>query len=137
MAGPCSGELSTLAPTINTCPADTDLLLFVNVSGQPGGYAFRPWSKVRQCLLAQTLTFGYVQIPVPSAQLGIGGTIIRVNQLNVLQDSVMVVLDGVALDRNDGTRVSYTVSYDSTGFTVTLNIGANNLQTYVLTYGHS
>lgn len=136
MAEACSGELSTLAPTINTCPSDTDLILFVNVAGQQGGYAFRPWSVVKQCLLSQGLTFEYEQLAVPT-DLSIGAVTIRVNQTGVLQDSVVVVLDGVVLDRDESTQVSYTVSYDGTGFTITLNQGAQNLQTYVITYAHA
>ena len=53
MANPCQGELSSLAPTINGCPADTELLLFCNVAGQTGGYAFRTWATVKGCLITQ------------------------------------------------------------------------------------
>lgn len=138
MAAACSGELSTLAPTINTCPADTDLLLFVNVSGQQGGYAFRPWSVVKQCLLTQALGFGFLQSIVgQTGPIAAGQTVIPISVNNPIADSVTISLDGSVLDRNDGTQISYTVAYSPTGIIVTLNQGASNNTTYIITYAYA
>lgn len=140
----CNIDLGSL-PLLpsSPCPSNTEWVMVGNAvggldpsGGNTIGYARRLWKDLIPCIL-QGLTFGNLQIIVPAPQLAIGGTVIRVNQLNVIQDSVVVILDGVVLDRVDGTRISYTVVYDSTGFTVTLNAGANNLQTYVLTYAHA
>lgn len=98
------------------------------------GYGRRVGSQLMACIL-QGLTFEYEQLSVPT-DLAIGEITIRVNQTGVLQDSVMVVLDGGVLDRDDISQVSYLVSYDASGFTITLNQGAKNLQTYVITYAH-
>lgn len=138
----CQIDESAL-PILTGCPGPNELIVVGNAvggldanGGYNVGYGRRYWSSLMSCIL-QGLTFGYVQIAVPGAQLAIGGTVIRVNQLNIIQDSVVVVLDGGVLDRNDNAQVSYVISYDGTGFTITLNQGAANLQTYVITYAHS
>lgn len=138
----CQIDESAL-PFLTGCPGPNEWIVVGNAvggldmnGGFTTGYGRRIWSQLVPCILSG-LTFGYVQISVPSAQLSIGGTIIRVNQINVIQDSVVVVLDGSVLDRNDNTQVSYLISYDPTGFTITLNQGAQNLQTYVVTYAHA
>lgn len=65
MAGPgpqgqCSGELTTLAPLASGCPADNEQILFVNVPGVTGGYAFRTWQSIKQCLWQQILGSGAI-----------------------------------------------------------------------------
>lgn len=124
------------------CPTSTEWVVVGNAQGGLDanggftvGYARRYWKDLIPCILAG-LTFGYQQFIVPATGLPVGQSTIRINQTNVLQDSVQVVLDGGVLDRNDSTQVSYTVSYDANGFTVTLNQAAANLQTYVIVYAH-
>ena len=139
MPGACSGELSTLAPTISGCPADTELLLFCNVAAQQGGYAFRTWGTVRQCLISSSLVFGNIQAQV--GQIGsivsAGQTVITLNVANVIPDSLNVVLNGVVLDRNDSNQISYTVVYNANNVVITLNQAAQNNQTYVFTYAQA
>jgi hypothetical protein len=60
MAAPCQGEFSTLAPLASGCPADNEQILFINVAGQTGGYAFRTWGSVKQCLYNQLFSNGII-----------------------------------------------------------------------------
>lgn len=137
----CTIDFSAL-PILSGCPGANEWFLVGNAvggldanGGFTVGYARRSWSSLIPCVLSG-LTFGYAQYAVPT-QIAIGQTVIRVNQTNVIQDSVGVILDGGVLDRNDNTQVSYEISYDGTGFTITLNQGAQNLQTYVVTFAHA
>jgi hypothetical protein len=43
----CEVDIRNAAETVNTCPADTDLMLFVSQSGLS---VFRTWAKVKDCL---------------------------------------------------------------------------------------
>lgn len=135
----CTNELYNLVPTINSCPASNELVIFMNVAGQPGGYAARPWSVVRQCLLAQSLQFGFLQFTIgqTGSPITAGQTVITINVNNALEDSVTVSLDGSVLDRNDDTQVSYSVSYSVSDIVITLNQAASNNQTYIITYANA
>lgn len=137
----CQIDESAL-PILTGCPGPNELIVVGNaIGGLDGnggytvGYARRYWKDLASCVL-QGLAFVYGQYAVPD-QLAIGQTTIRINQTNVIEDSVGVVLDGGVLDRNDNTQVSYGVAYDSNGFTITLNQGAQNLQTYVVLFAHA
>lgn len=142
----CQIDESAL-PILTGCPGANELIVVGNAVGgldangtYTVGYGRRSWSSLIPCILGG-LSFVYRQLAVPT-NLAIGATVIRVDQANVLSDSVQVVLDAGVLDRNDSTQVSYTVNYnDSTypnpGFTITLNQGAQNLQTYVVTFAHA
>lgn len=137
----CQIDESAL-PILTGCPGPNELIVVGNAvggldanGGYTIGYGRRTIGSLIPCFL-QGLVFGYQQLAVPT-NISIGATVIRVNQTNVIQDSVVVVLDGGVLDRNDNTQVSYSISYDGTGFTITLNQGAQNLQTYVVNYAHS
>lgn len=136
----CQIDESAL-PILTGCPGPNELIVVGNAvggldanGGYTIGYGRRTIGSLIPCFL-QGLVFGYQQLAVPT-NISIGATVIRVNQTNVIQDSVVVVLDGGVLDRNDNTQVSYSISYDGTGFTITLNQGAQNLQTYVVTFCH-
>lgn len=63
----CQGELSSLAPVIGGCPADGEYLLFCNVAGQTGGYAFRTWATVFACI--QSKFFGDGGLTITGDQL--------------------------------------------------------------------
>lgn len=142
----CQIDESSL-PILTGCPGSGELIVVGNAVGgiDPNGgytigYARRYLTSVYSCIL-QSLVFVYRQLAVPT-NLSIGATVIRIDQNNVITDSVMVVLDAGVLDRNDNTQVSYAINYDDSdypnpGFTITLNQGAQNLQTYVITFAHS
>jgi hypothetical protein len=138
MAG-CTNELYNLIPTVNTCPADTELVLFMNTLGVTGGYAARPWSLVRQCLLSQGLTFVPLQftIGVGGSPMAAGETQLVITQAGILQDSVNVILGGSVLDRDDSAQISYTLSYASGSVTITFNQAVEDNQTYVITYAYA
>src|SRR5580700_2012505 len=132
-AASCSAELVNLVPTINTCPSDNDLILFCNVAGQTGGYAFRAWSTIRQCLLQQGLSFKFIQFTIGQAgsPMNAGDTELVINVNNPISDSVGVILGGVVLDRNDNTQISYsTPVYTGTNISITFNQGVEDSQTY-------
>jgi hypothetical protein len=137
MAG-CTNELYNLIPTVDTCPGSNELVLFMNVAGQPGGYAARPWSLVRQCLLNQGLVVVPFQFVVgqTGSPLAAGETQFVVNQSNIIQDSVTLILGGVVLDRDDDTQISYLVSYASGSMMITLNQAAQANQIYILIYSY-
>ena len=135
----CTNELYNLIPTITSCPASNELVIFMNVAGQQGGYAARPWSIVRQCLLSQSLTFDFLQFTIgqSGSPLTSGETVLTIDISNIIEDSVTISLDGSVLDRNDNTQISYLVSYSPTEMTVTFNQGVSNNQTYILTYAYA
>jgi hypothetical protein len=138
MAG-CTNELYNLIPTVATCPANTELVLFMNTPGVTGGYAARPWSLVRQCLLSQGLNFVPLQftIGVGGSPMTAGETQLVITQTGIIEDSVSVVLDGGVLDRNDSTQISYTVSYASGSVTITFNQAVQDDQTYIIFYSYA
>ena len=67
----------------------------------------------------------------------VGQTILIITQANLIQDSVQVVLNGVVLDRNDNTQVSYTIAYGAGSVTITLNQAVSANQVYVITYAYA
>lgn len=138
MAG-CTNELYNLIPTVNTCPSSNELVIFMNVAGQPGGYAARPWSLVRQCLLNQGLTFVPLQFTIgqTGSPMTTGETQLVINQTGILEDSVNVVLGGVVLDRNDDSQISYTVSYEDGEMTIVFNQAVSVNQTYIILYTYA
>lgn len=139
MPAACSGELSTLAPTIGGCPADTELLLFVNVAGQQGGYAFRTWGTVKTCLLTG-LRVGFLQFTVgqPGSPMNVGDNILIINQNNIIQDSASVVLGGSELPRNDINAISYgTPVYSATQLIITFDQQVQNGQQYIVHYAYT
>lgn len=141
MPAACSGEFSTLAPTIGGCPADTELLFFCNVAGQQGGYAFRPWGTVKACLLTG-LKIGFLQFKVgaPGSPMVAGQDTLIVNQNNIIQDSVFITLGGPELPRDDTTSISYGVTYNPSAptpnFTVIFDQAVQNSQEYIVHYAY-
>lgn len=136
MAAACSGELSTLAPTIGGCPADTELLLFCNVAGQQGGYAFRTWGTVKNCLFSN-LQFVPFQFKIgTSGPMNAGDDTLTITQANVIQDSVFITLDGTELPRDDDSQISYGLTYNPNlnNFVVVFNNPVSNGQTYLVHY---
>lgn len=138
MAG-CTNELYNLIPTVDTCPGSNELVLFMNVNGVTGGYAARPWSLVRQCLLSQGLTFVPLQFEIgqSGSPISTGETQLVISQTGILQDSINVVLGGIVLDRNDSSQISYTLSYTSGSVTITFNQAVQNGQVYFITYAYA
>lgn len=136
MAAACSGELSTLAPTIGGCPGDNELLLFCNVAGQQGGYAFRTWKTVRQCLLGN-LVFVSFQFKVgTSGPMNPGEDTLTITQDNVIQDSVNITMDGGQLPRGDSTQISYGLTYNTGNFVAIFDQVVSNGQTYIVSYAY-
>ena len=66
----CSVELANL-PTLTTCPADDEKMLFVGAVGGAGHYkyALRTWAKVKECITSGS--GGYAAI---SATISANGT---------------------------------------------------------------
>lgn len=141
MAG-CTNELYNLIPTVGTCPASNELVLFLNVGGVTGGYAARPWSLVRQCLLSQGLNFVPLQFTIgqPGSPLTAGETSFTITQTGIIEDSVIFILSGLVLGRNDSSQISYTIAYNSPSagqMTITLNQDAQTDDTYILIYSYA
>lgn len=137
MPAACSGELSTLAPTIGGCPADTELLLFCNVAGQQGGYAFRTWGTAKACLLAGLkITFLQFKVGDVGSPMSAGQDTLQITQPNLIQDSVNVVKDGVVLPRDDSNQISYGVTYNPGGITIIFDQAVQNGQTYIVYYAY-
>jgi hypothetical protein len=111
----------------------------MNSPGVTGGYAARPWSLVRACLLNQGLTFVPFQFTIgqSGSPMTAGESQFIITQTNILEDSINVILDGVVLDRNDDSQVSYTLSYSSGSVTITLNEACQTGQTYITTYAYA
>ena len=138
----CTGELSSLPiPVITTCPTDNELLLFTNVIGVTGGYAFRSWRTVRQCLLSKLLfVVNQFKIGQVGAPMTAGQTVLTISVLNILTDSVRISLGGSDLPRSDNTQISYTVDYyniNPNAVTITFDQGVINGQQYVIYYAQS
>lgn len=142
----CTIDESAL-PILTGCPGPNELIVVGNAVGgldQNGGfttgYARRYYRDMMNCIL-QGVTFVPVQfiIGTGGSLLPPGGTTFTISQTNVIKDSIIFSLDGGLLDRDDSTQISYHLDYatDGSGFTITLNQGANNLQTYLLYYAHS
>ena|ERR1700761_1251196 len=132
MAG-CPNELSNLAPVISSCPGSNELLLFCNVSGQQGGYAFRSWATVRACLSAliefDTLQFVVGQFGAP---MTVGQTTLVIDQENLILGSVFITLSGTEIPQNDGTQISYIPTYGDNMVSIVFNQGVQDLQQYII-----
>lgn len=135
----CQTEINGL-PILTGCPADTEVLLVMNATaaGNTGGYGLRYIKDVRQCWL-QKLVFGFLQFTVGQggSPISVGDTVITIDVDLAIEDSVNVILEGAVLDRDDDTQVSYTVAYSPTQIVITLNQGASNNQTYIITYTYA
>lgn len=135
----CDTELSNL-PLLSGCPGTSEYFLVGNASGGQGIglYGRRLWSDIKSCLLS-SIKFGFSQSIVgqSGSLIPVGGLTITINQTGILQDSVFVTLDGTELDRADSTKISYTVAYNPTNVVITLNQGAQNLQTYLCHYAYT
>lgn len=46
----CKIEINGL-PVLEACPADSELMLFFNVSGESNGMALRTWATVKECII--------------------------------------------------------------------------------------
>jgi hypothetical protein len=137
----CTIDESAL-PILVGCPGPNELVVVGNAVGgldQNGGYsvgyARRTIGSLITCFL-QNLVFVPLQFTIGQAgsPMTAGQTILIINQVGLIQDSVQVILDGVVLDRNDNTQVSYEISYGSNSATITFNQACQNGQTYVITY---
>lgn len=142
----CEIDESAL-PFLTGCPGPNEWIVVGNAvggldmnGGQTVGYGRRLWKDMMNCIL-QGMTFVPVQFIIgqPGSLLPPGGVSFHIAQTNVIHDSLLLSLDGGVLDRDDNTQISYHVDWDEDGggFTITLNQGANNLQTYMLYYAHS
>lgn len=142
----CSGELSNgqNIPTLSNCPAPNELLLFIGAAGAYGGYAFRSWQTLIGCLqpaILAALSFEFLdfvigQIGSPMVPGQTVLSIIPTAPLQIIPDSINVVLNGIVLPRNDASQISYSVVYTSGTAIITLNQGAITGQTYVITYSY-
>jgi len=140
----CGGELSTLAPVITSCPGPNELVLFCNVAGQTGGYAFRSWQTLINCLqpsILAALSFefldfviGQINSPMVPGQTVL--SIIPTAPLQIIPDSINIVLNGIVLPRNDASRISYSVTYTSGTAIITFNQPVIISQQYVITYSY-
>lgn len=132
MAG-CTNELSNLAPTITSCPGSNELILFCNVNGQQGGYAFRSWATVRACLSAliefDTLQFVVGQFGAP---MTVGQTTLVLNQENLIPGSVFITLSGTEIPQSDGTQISYIPTYSPGSVSILFNQGVADGQGYII-----
>lgn len=57
----CAIDLKLLNPT-DTCPADDEYLMFLNVAGSARGVGIRTWGQVKQCLINQVFGAGILVI---------------------------------------------------------------------------
>lgn len=104
----CQGELSSLAPIIGGCPADGELLLFCNVAGQTGGYAFRTWATVKGCIVSQL--FGGGSLTFTGDMLN--GSNIYTNAS--LPPLILLYYNGIGRFLTYGTEWKYVNNTDTT-----------------------
>lgn len=126
---PCTNPYQDSALPVDSCPADTDLLMF---SQADGTQVFRTWGTVRSCLLTQ-IKAGFLEIVVGVTRDNDGNimmddtaTSLTILQANIIQDSIWITL-GVEVPRDqEGVQVQdYTPIYAPDGNSVTCNFLQN------------
>lgn len=134
MAG-CTNELSNLAPIITSCPGSNELVLFCNVNGQPGGYAFRSWSTLLGCLSASIeFTTSQFEVGDIGAPMDVDQTVLVINQANLIPGSIFITVGGTELPQNDGLQFSFIPTYNSNGVSLLFNEGVQAGMLFIIHY---
>lgn len=146
----CSIDFSAL-PILTGCPGANEQILVGNAIGgldQNGGYTTgygrRVMSTLISCILnSQTFVPFQFTIGQPGAPLSAGQTTFSISPPSgkqIIQDSVVIVLGGVVMDRNDSSQFSYTLQYNNPtagAVTITFNDVVQNTQTFIVMYAYA
>lgn len=134
----CDTEASSF-PLLSGCPSNGEYFLVGNAIGGSGVglYARRPYSSVISCILG-SLKFGFLQFKIgqSGSPMNSGDTVLTINQINIVQFSAFVVLDGSVLPQSDNTQISYTIAYNTNDIVIAFNQGVSNNQTYSVYYAY-
>lgn len=142
----CTIDESAL-PILTGCPGPNELVVVGNAVGgldangnYTVGYGRRTMGSLISCFL-NNLIFVPLQFTIgqSGSPMIAGQTVLIITQANIVQDSIMVVLGGVVLDRNDSSQVSYIINYNPSlnQVTITFNSPVQNTQNYIITYAHA
>lgn len=109
----CQININNLVP-LNNCPDDSELVLFLNVQGQPNLTAVRTWAQVKSCLGGSTPPISGVVGGTGLPQAGeTTYTDNRIANLGASNDGFVSFTLAGSIYVNQGSNASFT--YNSVG----------------------